>query len=75
MLQTAFCNGQTDGEQIEILSKAQFKRRSFHEQNLIPLIKYMKRTALSIWNGTAVLLAWLGWKFPVCNAELFMCRT
>ena len=68
-------------------SKAQFRRRTFHEPNLITWIKYMKSSASEsvkngyfIWNGSAVLSAWLSREFRLWNgfdsdAEPFMSRT
>ena len=51
-----------------LASKARFRRRSFHEPNLIPWIKYMKSSASeSIKNGSAVLPAWLGREFRLWN--------
>ena len=66
--------------------KTQFKRRSFHVPNLIPPIKYMKRStfesispAYLIWVDPWVKVA-QKWEFPlrsdfVLKVELFMRRT
>ena len=74
-----------------LTAEARFRRRSFHEPNLIPRIKYMKSSASeSIKNGSFNLerlsrsfrLAWPEistlerlWNGFDSDAELFMCRT
>ena len=66
-------------------SKAQFRRRTFHEPNLIPWIKYMKSSAFeSVENGYLNLEPFflpdsVGefrlWNGFDSDAEPFMCRT